>query len=188
MKKKKHSLTAVEQQTLNRPTCSLSRTSGSRSGAREISRYARVRERCARIIIADSPYSRAVLAVQPREPGRRDLCRREDDADDDVDGADASRRSSRRGDVCEAGMRNPAVGGVSNGGARAGCGGEGRQTWAQVRTPPRYLPLVRTFGDFFGPLCMRSYRKCSSTFSVAAVAALSIRVYFFFQLSRFTKL
>lgn len=50
----------------------------------------------------------------------------DDDADDDVDGADASRRSNRRGDVCEAGMRNPAVGGVSNGGARAGCGGEVR--------------------------------------------------------------
>lgn len=90
-----------------------------------------VRARCARII-ADLPYLR-VLAVQlrSREPGRRDLRRREDhhddDADDDdVDGADASRRSSRRGDVCEAGMRNPAVGGVSNGGARAGCGGEVR--------------------------------------------------------------
>ena len=42
-------------------------------------------------------------------------------------------------------------------GARAGCGGEARQTWAQVRTPSRYLPLrVRTFGDFFGPLCMKS--------------------------------
>ena len=70
------------------------------------------------------------LAVQlrSRELDRRDLRRREDhhddDADDDIDGADASRRSSRRGDVCEAGMRNPAVGGVSNGGARAECGDE----------------------------------------------------------------
>jgi hypothetical protein len=102
----------------------------------ERARFRGTREcaRCARII-ADLPWyliaygsCRATSLARSLVAGslRRREDHHDDDADDDVDGADASRRSSRRGDVCEAGMRNPAVGGVSNGGARAGCGGEVR--------------------------------------------------------------
>jgi len=155
-----------QQTTLNRPSAPSPRTSGtpprrsaargSAGGARE--KCARVRAKCAR---GNNAIPRAISL--PSELAGTCVDKGHDhdgDADDDVDGADASRRSGRRGDRREAGMRElPRRGRRGSNGwamARAGCGGEARRTWAQVRVLPQYLrscgfPSTRSYETALNP-------------------------------------